>query len=192
MKEIEKKAIVIAGFPGVGKSYLMNHNSGHYTYADSDSSKFSWDRDENGDIKTNENGEKIRNSRWPMNYISHVNEARHTHDFVFVSTHKEVRETLFDAGIPFMLIVPDDKLKDKFIKRYKERGSTEEFIKLISDNYEKWINDAIDFCDARDIPFMILSNGNEYLDESLADAIYRACWNEDRQAKNAKLSKLTY
>jgi hypothetical protein len=54
---------------------------------------------------------------------------------------------LLDNCLFFYLIYPDDneKTKNIFITRFKERGSPESFVKLISDNWETWINEC-SFC----------------------------------------------
>ena len=69
---------VIAGFPGVGKSYLFKGNSEQY--ADSDSSTFD-------------------KSDFPANYMRHIAELLGSTDkTIFVSTHDTVRQALIDTG----------------------------------------------------------------------------------------------
>ena len=55
----KKKTLVVAGFPGIGKTFFKK-NLQNKSVLDSDSSKFSWD----GKI-----GGK-RNPKFPANYIS--------------------------------------------------------------------------------------------------------------------------
>ena len=84
---------IIAAFPGTGKSYV--HKKHPNTTLDSDSSHFSWM------IK---DGKKMRNPDFPYNYITHIRNNIGKYKFIFVSTHKEVREILLDNCIFFYLV----------------------------------------------------------------------------------------
>lgn len=126
------KTKIIAGFPGTGKStYHRKHPD---TTLDSDSSSFSW-------IITDEG--KIRNPDFPSNYIEHIRSSldSNKYDYIFVRTHKEVRDALTDAGIPFIIAYPPFYEKDRFLKKYKLRGSPQAFIDLIDKNWNEWIAD---------------------------------------------------
>jgi len=128
------KTRIISAFPGVGKTYY--HNKYKDTTLDSDSSLFSW---------VNVSGYKVRNPDFPDNYIQHIKENIGKYEFIFVSTHKEVRDALLENCLFFYLIYPDIDLKEKFLNKYKERGSSDSFIKLLSDNWENWIKE-LSFC----------------------------------------------
>jgi hypothetical protein len=119
---------VVSGFPGIGKSWLSQNPNGR-VIADSDSSNFSWSNQ----------SEKIRNPEWPSNYIRHIIETREKADFVFVSTHKEVRDAIVEASIPFTLVYPGPGMKAEYIERYVSRGNTSGFVKLLEQNYQNWI-----------------------------------------------------
>ena len=118
------KIKVICGFPGIGKSYLASSKE----YHDSDSSKFSWI----------EKG--VRNPDWPNNYIEHIKSLE---GFIFVSTHKDVRDALYKNDVPFLLVYPDRSLKDEYKQRYIQRGSPESFIKLLDEKWDEWINEMV-------------------------------------------------
>jgi hypothetical protein len=124
---------IISAFPGTGKSYYY----GKYpnTTLDSDSSNFSWVKDENG------NNTKERNPEFPQNYINHIKENIGKYKYIFVSSHKEVRDALLDNRLFFYLVYPSENRKDEFLERYRSRGNDEKFIKLISDNWEKWVRE---------------------------------------------------
>lgn len=128
------KTRIISAFPGTGKSYFYNENKS--TTIDSDSSEFSWVKDEQG------NNTKERNPNFPQNYIEHIKENIGKYEFIFVSSHKEVREALKDNCIFFYLIYPDVNRKEEFIQRYIDRGSPNGFIKLIESNWEEWIKEC--------------------------------------------------
>jgi len=119
----------VSAFPGVGKTtYHINNPN---TTLDSDSSGFSW--------IVNEGGEKVRNSEFPQNYINHIKENIGKYKYIFVSSHKEVRDALLDDCIFFYLVYPGSDRKEEFIKRYRDRGNDENFIKLVDSKWNEWM-----------------------------------------------------
>ena len=124
----KSKPLLVAGFPGTGKSYYVNYGQGNdympERFAiDSDSSKFD-------------------KSNFPQNYIEHIKEKiSDGYARIFVSSHKEVRDALIENGLDFTLVYPKKELKDEYLERYKERGSSESFINLISNNWDLWIDE---------------------------------------------------
>lgn len=116
---------IIAGFPGVGKSYAYKKltEEGNVVY-DSDSSTFN-------------------KKYFPRNYIEHIKAVvdEGLADYIFVSTHKEVRIALIEEDIPFNIVFPYSGDKEVYLNRYKERGSPEAFIKLLDTNFEAWVKE---------------------------------------------------
>lgn len=121
--------LVVSGFPGVGKSYLKN-NCENKIILDSDSSNFSWE----------DSTKLVRNSEWPENYIKHIKTNIGSCDILLVSSHAEVRAELSN----FILVYPDLRLKNEYIKRYEDRKSPEAFIKLLDKFYETWIKELME------------------------------------------------
>ena len=131
------KTKIISAFPGTGKSYY--HKNHPETTLDSDSSFFSWMIDEWGDKLLGLDGKPMRNPQFPQNYIEHIKSNIGKYEYIFVSSHKEMREALVDNCLLFYLIYPDFDDMDVYIERYKQRGSPEEFINLVRNNWEEWI-----------------------------------------------------
>ena len=121
------KTKIIAGFPGIGKSYAFNQKE--YKCLDSDSSLFSW-------IK-----EGVRHPDFPNNYINHIKENINKVDFIFTSTHKEVIEALIKNKIPMVIVYPSRDQKSIYLNRYKQRGSDDNFINLLDNNWDSFIDD---------------------------------------------------
>lgn len=122
MSTSEKKStILISAFPGVGKSYLFK-NLKDYKILDSDSSTFDKDL-------------------FPGNYIDHIKQNIGVVDIIMISTHDVVRQQLEENGLFFVLVYPDISLKDEYIGRYNERGNDDNFIKILGENWDNWIND---------------------------------------------------
>lgn len=111
-------SIVIAGFPGIGKSSL--HKEHVKLYSDSDSSKFD-------------------KKNFPKNYVEHIKNLIGKKQLIFVSSHIEVRNALVKEGIKFIYVVPTIDRLEEFCYNYKQRGSSDEFIKNVRTNWEQWL-----------------------------------------------------
>ena len=126
MVKLKENQLVISAFPATGKTYYCSNGDWSQYMpqgfaSDSDSSKFD-------------------KSNFPQNYIDHINELiKEGVNRIFVSSHKEVRDALVENGIDFVLVYPKTELKDEYIDRYKKRGSSHEFIQLVSNNWNEWI-----------------------------------------------------
>ena len=131
-----KETFVISAFPGTGKTYLYNQYKGKNSLIilDSDSSNFSWIKDECGNNTT------TRNPDFPNNYINHIKENIGKVDIIFVSSHDIVRQALSDNGIKYIVVYPENNCKDEYLERYRNRGNTEEFINMMDKNWDKFID----------------------------------------------------
>lgn len=139
---------VISAFPGCGKSYCFKNYQDKFSMLDSDSSEFSWIKDNEG------NNTKERNPNFPNNYINHIKENIGKVDIIFVSSHDVVRKALHENNIRVVIVYPNKDMKNDFIDRYKQRGNNESFIKFIYDNWDNFIED-------------IENEDNEFLEQRL-------------------------
>lgn len=131
------QALVIAAYPGCGKTYYTRGNF-LLSCMDSDSSLYSWIYDENGK-KTDR-----RNPIFPVNYIDRIKNNLNIVDVIFVSTHKEVLEALDKEQIPHLLMYPSIMLKDKWKQVLSKRTTglnDNNFINSQMDHWEKFHND---------------------------------------------------
>lgn len=135
-EEFSLKTKVISAFPACGKSYTFENSQDCFRgILDSDSSEFSWVKDENGKNTTE------RNSDFPNNYIQHIKDNLGKVEIIFVSSHDVVRNALKDNGIDYTIVYPDKSMKDEWLRRFKKRGNDEKFIDFISTNFEKFIDE---------------------------------------------------
>lgn len=113
---------LVAAFPGTGKTHFFNRS---YTgiVLDSDSSLFHKDD-------------------FPENYIRHIKACQDTATIILISSHKVVRDALVRENLHFTLIYPKEQLKDEYLQRYKMRGSTENFISMMNNNWSNWLFDC--------------------------------------------------
>lgn len=124
---------VIAAFPGCGKSYASKNYRGNYFMLDSDSSEYSW-------VK-NDKGEKVRNPEFPQNYINHIKENIGSVDIIFVSTHEQVLDALEENNIDYVLAYPlnTSDNKEKWKRRFVARGNDDAFVDFIMSNWDNFI-----------------------------------------------------
>lgn len=135
--------MLIAGFPGVGKSTaakMFTDVFGENICIDLESSDYHWIIDKDGN--------KHQHPEWPMNYVNAAKillyETRGLKDyenlkFICISTHKDTLQILNDQEVEFCIVTPF--FKDEALKRYKERGSSPDFIKSMDDNWDKYMDD---------------------------------------------------
>jgi hypothetical protein len=129
---------IVSGFPGVGKSECTKANA---TFLDSDSSVYSWKRNDAGEIEKDATGKNMRHPDFPSNYIEHIKDQIGKVPVIFVSSHKDVRDALVANDIPFTLVYPARDLADEYIKRYEGRGSPKGFVDLIRTNWDKFLDE---------------------------------------------------
>jgi len=135
--EVFTKRLIIAGFPGVGKSTAaINHP---HLFLDMESSDYHWII--NGD------NSKICNPEWPMNYVdailnvaNRIINDKNIPFYICISTHSEVLRELDKRCIYYVAVLP--KSKDLYIQRYKDRGNDEAFINLLNNKFDDFIKDV--------------------------------------------------
>ena len=132
---IRKNTFVISAFPGCGKSYCYNNYQDKLSMLDSDSSEFSWIKDEGGE------NTKERNPEFPNNYMKHIKDNIGKVDIIFVSSHDIVRKALKGEGIKTVIVYPNKSAKEEWIRRFKQRGNNEVFINFISSNWDNFIDE---------------------------------------------------
>lgn len=115
-----------------GKTYF-SQNCGNFVVLDSDSSNFSWVKDSNGN-RTNK-----RDPDFPRNYIDHIKSNIGNVDYILVSTHKEVRNALREAGIEYILVYPKPGLLVEWQNRYRHRDYNGFPMSVMTDNWYDWI-----------------------------------------------------
>lgn len=127
---------IIAAFPGIGKSTAAEKYPN--IFIDMESSDYHWIIDDNGD--------KICHPDWPVNYVDAIIkkceediEIGKAH-YVLTSTHKEVLEEFKKRSLYYTAVIP--KTLSIMVERYKNRGSSEQFIQSLEKNFEKYIQDV--------------------------------------------------
>ena len=129
------KGMIISAFPGTGKTTaagLMKEA------VDLESTPFKFPVDwVNGTTATEEA------EGWVEKYVDQITlmASECGYDFVFVSSHQEVRKELRKREIPFISVIPQTDLRDEYMIRYISRGNDMEFLRNIYDNWYAWLNE---------------------------------------------------
>lgn len=153
-----KNTILISAFPCCGKSYCYKNYQNKFIILDSDSSQFSWVKDKNG------NNTKTRNPDFPQNYINHIFKNIGQVDFIFISSHEVVRKALQDNKLKYVLVYPEYDCKEEWIKRARDRGSTDNFCEMLNNNWDTFINEMNEITDMKVIKQVISKNDYITLD----------------------------
>ena len=160
MKNKAYNTMVISCFPGCGKTEYYKYENVEYPKTifdkkvlDSDSSNFSWIKDNEG------NNTKERNLDFPNNYIKHIKNNIGKVDIIFVSSHKVVRDALKENNINYTLVYPKMEAKKQWLKRFVQRGDSEQFIKFIDVNWEGFIKEMQE----EDFPNHKVLDGDTYM-----------------------------
>lgn len=113
--------MIICGYAGIGKSWLGHNMPG---VMDLESTPFQKD------------------------WATYCRCAMHYHSqgyLVLLSCHREIREAVHKAidmcyfdEVTFM---PDPGDKELYMKKYEERGNTPEFIRMQSENWDRWLDE---------------------------------------------------
>jgi len=125
-----RNTTVISGFPGIGKTHFCKCYKNLLKVTDLDSSSFAW----------KEEG-KTRNREFPRNYVKSIKSLLGKVDILLVSTHKEVVEALNRHNILFTIVMPTVSDKRLYMKRYRDRGSSERFLNLLNIRWEDYLED---------------------------------------------------
>ncbi len=124
------RALVISGFPGVGKTSLEHYER----IVDLESSGFHWFETPGEFVPT----VRHLHPEWPRNYVNKIDELSQDYmKIILISTHAEVRKLLQKQKIPYIIVCPYPTLecKNEYMIRYLRRGSDAEFIAKMDQSF---------------------------------------------------------
>ena len=111
--------MIICGFPGTGKSTMAKYSR----WVDLESTPFK------------------------KNWLLYAEVAKHMSDngyTVMVSTHAEMLEALEQIEARYTVVIPPITDKDIYLRRYDMRGNTYDFIRLLDENWQRWISAIVE------------------------------------------------
>jgi len=133
------KAIIICGFPGIGKTTAEQRCR---QAIDCESSGFQYRFDPTA-VNAESPAGDYKKKNWVKKYVDTLVELAMDvrYHYVFASTHQEVRDELDARSVPYVVVVPERSLKDEYLSRYVRRGDSAEFITGISDHWAEWLEE---------------------------------------------------
>lgn len=117
------------------------------------------------------NNTKVRNPNFPENYINHIIENIGKVDFIFISSHKNVRDALSKEGLKYILFYPEKSCKQEWIQRAINRGSPESFANMLDTNWDSFI-DELHNIESKNVIKQEIGNG-EYITKKYLDTFYQ-------------------
>ena len=138
----DEKGLIICGFAGIGKSTVVNKIPG---WVDLESTPF--------------------NKNWKV-YVDIIEYMSNVGYNILVSCHQELRDELKNRSLKYTIVCPDLSIKDEYIKRYKSRGNTSDFVNLLEKNWDTFIKS----CSNEDENTIFLYSG-EYLEDIIKKLI---------------------
>lgn len=132
----KKNTKIFSVFPVSGTTYATKKLTEEgYKVLELDSSEYShkYYNFSVDDYKVN----RVKNPSFPQNYIKAIKEAIGEYDFIFISTHKEVREELEKNNIIYSLVYPNHSMKNEWVGRCYLKGDKELCDKL-ANNWDQW------------------------------------------------------
>lgn len=170
------KAIIISGFPGIGKSYLARQSafdSQLPSCYDCESSDYQWKKDPLGIAGP------TRVDNWVEKYVDAIIDLKNfgtdrrsktkIYDYILISAHEEVRQELQKRKVEYLVVYPAGGQRNKYMARYLERGSSLAFMKSM---YETW-GHKIHSMAEDPMPQIILEDG-----QYLSDLFTGGCANQ--------------
>ncbi|MBO4569999.1 MAG: hypothetical protein J5689_02145 [Clostridia bacterium] len=166
---MKKLGIIISGFGGVGKTYLAQKyknvcdlESGPYKYDYRHVHKKSFEK-----LK-GESGRKRRGD-WPENYINAINEAIKKYDIVCVRYNGDESVDFYDTyDLNYIVCYPTKSAYKNYLKRFKERGNSDEWIEKNKKYFDVTYNRCKKFNGKK-----ILLHNNETLEDALIKRGYK-------------------
>lgn len=131
-----KKPLIIAGFAGIGKTYL----AGKYKNdKDLESSPFRYDY---SNVKP-EDYEKMKgnlnrtfNKDFPQNYINAIKNAEKEYDIILIWLKLDLFELYEKNNIDYKICYPSKEALKSYRQRYVERGNSEYWIERVLAFYD--------------------------------------------------------
>lgn len=118
-------AILVSAFPGLGKTYLYQQYKDKLKILDLNTGRFE--------------GEDF-----PGNYIAEVEKRLNDYDLILLSSDRNVRYALNDAGLDFDLFYPSKDRKNELVEIYVTNRKSRDFIMNLDHNFYDLIDEIED------------------------------------------------
>jgi predicted KAP-like P-loop ATPase len=107
-------------------------------------------------------GWKFHGEDFPDNYISEIFKNENNHELTLIDTDKRVLDKLC-SKIEMTVVFPKLSLKQEYLNRYKQRGSSDDFIETLEEYWNDWINEL----KRRNDCLKVVLKSNQFLEDKL-------------------------
>ena len=133
-----KRPLIISGFGGIGKTMLAKK---YKNVIDLESSRYQYITPQDSHYDTEKSKASLqreKNSDYPENYVSAIKDAMTKYDVICIRYNGTKEVNFLDTyGIDYIVCHPAKRaFYNHYIKRFRERGNTEEFIEVIKRYFE--------------------------------------------------------
>lgn len=159
--------MIISGFPGVGKTNLVNKYEnvidldGIYIFDLTEEQK-------KLDFEKLKGIDKPFNKNWPFCYLELINTKVLEYDIVLICQEKELLKELNKQDIDYITVFPKKDCIEDYMKRYRQRGNSEEYI----NKKRKSFYNQIEFLYKNTKKHWILEEGEFLEDRLIREKIY--------------------
>ena len=165
----KQKGIIISGFGGVGKTYLAKK---YKNVVDLESSPFKYDYSNIEKLdyeKLKGEPNRIIRKDYPENYIKAIKEATEKYDIVCVRYNGDEEVDFYDTfGLDYIVCYPTKSAYKTYVKRFKDRGNSKEWIEKNKKFYQIAYERCKNFKGKK-----ILLHDNETLEDALLKRNYK-------------------
>lgn len=164
-----KKGQVICGFPGTGKRWAIQRLKDMCDIVYVDDIEFKWI------------GTILRDFglRYPKVFVNQIKKLQETHDFIMVSSDREVRDVLNAYHIEYHIVYPNVMLKNEYIGRAYLNQYSDDYIKRLNDNWESIIKN----CEHDETPHKYELSQHEYIGNYILKLIAESDMNESEKSE---------
>lgn len=163
---MKKRGQVICGFPGTGKRYAVQRLKDMCNIVYLDDIEFKWI----GTIL------KDFGLRYPKVFINQIHKLQETHDFILVSSDREVRDLLKAYKIDYHLVYPHPLLKNEYIGRAYINQYNDKYLSELNDHWDALVKNCI--TDPTPIKYEL--SQHEYIGNYLLNLIAERDLNESK------------
>lgn len=156
--------MIIAGFAGVGKTYFCDRTKNAIDFVVMPfkySNFYRISKKILGDESIKANEELKLVIGWDEYYYHALVDTfrKYPEELILIPTVISILERLRTDNIPYIIVYPNITDKREYERRYKERGNSDEFMKIFLDKWNEWLNAIANYVSDNAIEL----SGAEYL-----------------------------
>ena len=115
-----RQTLIISAFCGTGKTHICENSNKKIIEFEC----WKYDKD-----------------AFPNNCVADIKSKFGKVDIIFISTNPLVLDVLIRMGKQIILIYPELKLKNEYMNRYRNRGSSNDFMLMLSKYWDTWLRE---------------------------------------------------